>query len=109
MLSEIQIHGRPPGTHCLLRRRLRTLLSGCWDCLHPRSQLQTQSCEVLCLGSARISGKHASCETTVRVVKDGPDQPTALRTGCAHHCDDFSVAHCDLPLVLLGMCFKPSP
>ena len=65
----------------------------------------TQSCEVLCLGSARISGKHASCETTIRVVKDGSDQSTALLTGCAHYCDDFSVAHGDLPFVLLGMCF----
>src|SRR5262249_30247388 len=57
----------------------------------------TQSCEILCTGSIHIPSEHPRSETTIRVVKDRPDQTTALGTGCSYHCDNFSVAHCDLP------------
>src|SRR5262249_45704140 len=56
----------------------------------------TQSCENLCPGPIHIPSEHTRSETTIRVVKDRPDQTTALGTGCSYHRDNFSVAHCDL-------------
>src|SRR5215831_7835214 len=56
----------------------------------------TQPCKTLCYGAIHIPSEHARGESTIRVVKDRPDQTSALRTGCSHHCDNFSVAHCDL-------------
>src|SRR5215468_8473711 len=56
----------------------------------------TQSCKTVCLGAIQIPSEHARGETTIRVVKDRPDQTTALHTGCSHHCDYFSVTHCHL-------------
>src|SRR5215467_4078474 len=56
----------------------------------------TQSCKILCPGAIQIPSEHARSETTIRVVKDRPDQTTTLRTGCSYHCDNFSAPHCDL-------------
>src|SRR5262245_16064140 len=57
----------------------------------------TQSGKILCPGAIPIPSEHTRSETTMRVVKDCPDQTTALRTGCSYDCDNFSAAHCDFP------------
>src|SRR5262245_15411547 len=41
----------------------------------------TQSCEMLCPGPIHIPSEHTRSETTIRVVKDRPDQTTDLGIG----------------------------
>ena len=47
-------------------------------------------------GAIHIPREYARSETTLGVAEDRPDQTTALRTGRSYHCDNFSIAHCDL-------------
>src|SRR5262245_36126952 len=62
----------------------------------------TQSCKIFCPGALPSPREHTRSEYTIGVVKDRPDQPTALRTGCSNHCDYSFANHCDLLLALGG-------
>src|SRR5262245_39983668 len=96
--------------HFLLRREVRPEKGyakgrvGAFECsfqalwiVYVRTHnFSTQSCKTFCPGAIHIPSEHARGETTIRVVKDRPDQTTALRTGCSYHCDNLSAVHCDL-------------